>query len=678
VWGAAMEMSESEGGGSDRVRARVSHEWWRRLGQAIVGRPRDVYAPAAFAQVTVGALLAWIAVGGDLLGSCVYGPDTLGRAVTSPAMLLLVGVATLLTLAIFAAGYHRLNRRFLHGGGGYTAARALLGERTALVSGIALVLDAGVDVAISVVFCTEALAPLVPAGLHWLKLPIELLIIVALTAANVRGIREPAKLLAPILVFFVLTHLWVLGWALVGHAGNIPAQVAATPEELGRMEGHLGFLPTLRLFLVAFIASGAMYTGIECVSNAAPMLREPKARTSKRAMLLVAGVPALIIAVIVLGYVAYGVLPEGDKVLNAVLFERIAAQFAGARGAMPLLLVAAPLVAEALVLVVAAQTGFSDGPRTLAALARDRFVPRSLMRLNGRMMPERGSYFIGALAVGTTLLVGGHLGPLVAIFVVCVFVTIALSQAAMLKDALAAPSTRERTTGLLVHGAAALLALVILVGTVVTNLRTVALAAPLLIGGLAVLCWRLRRRQSAVAGGIEGGRALQLSPSSGDLVSGPAPAADGRWIVVLVGESAALGRAALAWVRRELPDAAGVTFASIALVDAETIHGAGLIREVEDTRQRELEALATEARALGFTAGVELRRAADLITGASELAIGLAHARSQSVLVVGCRAAVNGSPIDRLVRDDVAGPIAARLAKAGVPMAVLEPRAAHG
>jgi amino acid transporter len=645
---------------------------WRRLGRAIAGKPRDVYAPAAYAQITVGALLAWIAVGGDLLGSCVYGPDTLGRAVTNPALLLLVGIATLFTLAIFAVGYHRLNRRFLHGGGGYTAAHALLGERTALVSGVALVLDAGVDVAVSVVFCAEALAPLLPVGLHWMKLPFELLIIATLTAANVRGIREPLKLLAPILLFFVLTHVCVLGWGIAGHRGDLPARAAAVPADLARMKQQLGGFALLRIFAMALVASGAMYTGIECLSNAAPMLRESKVRTSKRAMLLVAGVPALVIAVILLGYVQYGVRPENDRMLNAVLFERIAAAFAGAPPALAVLLVGAPLVAEALLLIVAAQTGFTDGPRTLAALARDRFMPRSLTRLNGRMMPARGNYVVGAIATGTVLLVGGRLAPLVAIFVVCVFVTVTLSQIAMLKDAFAAPSAGQRWTGILVHGCAAALATTILVGTLLTNLETVAVAAPLLIGGLSALCWRFRSRQAAVTAPIEGAATLELAPSGS-----PPPPADVRSAIVLVGEHLGLARAVLAWVRRALPDLASVTFASVALVDAETIHALELIQAVEDQRRRELEGLAAEARAAGIAADVKVQRAADLIAGASNLALDLAGQRAGDVLVLGCRAAAGRSPLDVLARDDVAGPVAERLAKAGVAMVVLEPRPAQ-
>jgi amino acid transporter len=640
----------------------------RAIRRVVVGPGRDVYAPAIYAQVTVGALLAWIAVGGDLLGSSVYGPDTLGRAVRAPSALLVVGGATLLTLGILAAAYHRLNRRFLHGGGGYTAARALLGERPALLSGVALLLDAGVDVAVSVVFCMEALASLVPVEWHWLKLPIELAIILALTAINVRGIRESARSLAPIVALFVLTHVVILTWAVLARGPAIAAHVAAVPGDLAHLAATKGRWGTFSILLLGFVGSGAAYTGIECVSNAAPLLREPRARTSKRTMALVAGVPALIIGLFLLGYVLYDVRVEGDRALNAIFFERVAAAWAGGSPTMRTLLVLPPLVAEALLLVVAAQTGFSDGPRTLGALAADRFVPRSLLRLNARLMPERGIYLIGGIAFGTTLLVGGRLAPLVAIFVTCVFVTVSLSQIAMLKDALT-PGARS-ATGIVVHGLALTLSLIILVGTVATNLATVALAAPLLIGTLVVLCWRLRRRHLVLWHALDGAGPLPAPQVAG--TASPDEIAAARWVVALVGERPGFGQLELAWIRQHAPHALGITFASVALVDAETIHGLDRIVAVEETRGPQLEALAAQARALGLQADVALLRAGDLIAGAAALAHDLARARPPPALVVGTRLQLGPSLLDRLARDDVASPIAARLAKVDLPMVVLE------
>src|SRR4051812_23955954 len=52
----------------------------QQIRQALLGSDRDVDDPRLFQRITVGALGAWIAMGGDLLGSCVYGPDVLARS----------------------------------------------------------------------------------------------------------------------------------------------------------------------------------------------------------------------------------------------------------------------------------------------------------------------------------------------------------------------------------------------------------------------------------------------------------------------------------------------------------------------------------------------------------------------------------------------------------------------
>src|SRR4029079_662728 len=80
----------------------------RSIRQALFGNDRDVYDPHLFHRITVGAIAAWIAMGGDLLGSCVYGPDVLARQSGNFRSVLLVsGAATLVTLAILAVAYTR-------------------------------------------------------------------------------------------------------------------------------------------------------------------------------------------------------------------------------------------------------------------------------------------------------------------------------------------------------------------------------------------------------------------------------------------------------------------------------------------------------------------------------------------------------------------------------------------
>lgn len=213
---------------------------------ALFGSDRDVHDPHLFQRITVGAFAAWIAMGGDLLGSCVYGPDLLGRSSGGHRGVVFVAMcATLLTLALLALAYTRMVERFPHGGGGYTAARHVLGERLSLVSGVALVFDAALNVAVSVVTCVDAAGDALPAAWKPARLPVALLLIVLLTLLNLRGVRESIGFLAPIVALFVGSHLLVLGAALIHRSDQLAGALSAIPADLRAMNASQGTPSTL-------------------------------------------------------------------------------------------------------------------------------------------------------------------------------------------------------------------------------------------------------------------------------------------------------------------------------------------------------------------------------------------------------------------------------------------------
>ncbi|ABC80754.1 APC family permease [Anaeromyxobacter dehalogenans] len=648
----------------------------RRLRHAVLGTDRDLSDPRVLDRVTVGVLAAWIAMGGDLLGSCVYGPDVLGRASGGHrGVLVVAGLATLATLGILALAYTRMVVHFPHGGGGYTAARHAAGERAALVSGVALVLDAGLNVAVSVVACVEAAAAVLPAGWAAARLPASLALVALLAVANLRGVKESVALLAPILLAFVGSHVLVLGAALVQRAGAIPEAVAAVPGELSRLAGERGAAGALGTVVRAYALGGAIYTGLESISNGVPILREPKVRTARRTMLLLAGVPALLIAVILAGYLAFDVRPAPGTPMNAALFERVAAGLGG--GAAGRLAVAIPLLAEAALLLLAAQTGFVDGPRILGALATDRYLPRRLSRLNGRLVPAPGVLLVAIVATSATALTRAELEPLLAVFVTSVFVTFGISQWAMLRHALRRRLLRApwRADGAL-HGVALALCAVILAGTA-ASWRAGAAVTLLLVAAGAALALAIRRRYDAVARAAEtaAARAAPALPpaprpsaalSPGALIAREAPIA-----VLVLGERTALARVALAWLGRLSAGLGGVILAGASLVDADAVQGEERLRERERERRRELEAVAEEVRRAGVPVAVALRRGADLLETTAALVAELMRERPAPSVVVGFRSEPDGAAVDPLLREDFAVRLQARLQREGIPMVVV-------
>ncbi len=564
-------------------------------------------------------------MGGDLLGSCVYGPDILARAASQTA-LPFVGIATIAMLTLLAYCYTRMTAAFPGGGGGYTAAKETLGTPLALVSAMALLVDAVLNVAVSLVTCVNALAEAWPVLREW-RIALAMAFMALLTIANLRGVKESIGVLVPILLLFVVSHLVALAPGLIG-APPLPETAPHEQWSLFR----------------TFAASGAIYTGVESLSNGVPVLREPKMQTARRAMLLIAGIPALLIAAELAGYFAYGVHGQSPQTLNAVLFGRIAKQ----TGMPASLVVMLPLTAEAALLLLAAQTGFVDGPRVLAALSADGFLPRRLKRLSGRLVPAAGLAVVSIAASGALLLAGGRLAPLVVIFVTSVFITFTLTQLAMMRVC-----QRARTW---VHGAVhavtCTLCLVILLGTIASSPVLSLVCLGLVGSGVATTLMIRRRYRQRDATTV-----LMPQPQRQPLA------------VLLLDDNVQSARAALGWFKRL--GIVEVVIAGVALIDAVAVQAEDKLNALENRRKRVLDELALEARRLGLQAGVELRKGADVVDTAVELIVGIMRGRPPPSFVVAFRSAVDALAIDPLLNDDMPLRLQARLAAEHIAMVVV-------
>jgi multisubunit Na+/H+ antiporter MnhB subunit len=89
------------------------------------------------------------------------------------------------------------------------------------------------------------------------------------------------------------------------------------------------------------------------------------------------------------------------------------------------------LLSEAVLLIVAAQTGFLDGPRVLANMAVDSWVPRRFAALSERLTTHNGIILMGASATAALLYSHGAVDMLVVMYSINVFLTFSLSMFAM-------------------------------------------------------------------------------------------------------------------------------------------------------------------------------------------------------------------------------------------------------
>jgi len=96
-------------------------------------------------------------------------------------------------------------------------------------------------------------------------------------------------------------------------------------------------------------------------------------------------------------------------------------------------LVLVTLISEAVLLFVAAQTGFLDGPRVLSNMATDRWFPSRFAILSDRFVIQNGILLMGAASLLLMIFSRGAVKFLVVLYSINVFITFTLSQLGMVR-----------------------------------------------------------------------------------------------------------------------------------------------------------------------------------------------------------------------------------------------------
>ncbi len=401
----------------------------KKLKSLIIGDARDPFDEAIFHKLSLIAIFAWVGLGSDALSSASYGPEEAFLSLgTHIYLAIFVAIGIILTIFMISTSYSQIVELFPSGGGGYLVASKLLSPSFGMLSGCALLIDYVLTIAISIASGVDAILSFLPKNWQIIKLLFAFLVIVILILLNLRGIKESVLSLIPIFGLFIITHVFVIVYAFSTHVTNIPIVANSTFTDVNNVIFEVGFIGMLFLILHAYSMGAGTYTGIEAVSNAIPVLREPKIRTAKRTMRYMAISLAFMVLGLMLAYILYNVVREPGKTLNAVLFENITRSWYGGQ-----YFVIATLISEAGLLFVAAQTGFLDGPRVLANMALDRWVPTKFSTLSDRFVTQNGILIMGVAALFMIFITQGSVQLLVVLYSIAVFITFMLSQAGMVR-----------------------------------------------------------------------------------------------------------------------------------------------------------------------------------------------------------------------------------------------------
>jgi amino acid transporter len=600
----------------------------KRIRERLVGGPRNLLDPNLQHQLALIAFFAWVGLGSDGLSSSAYGPEAAYRALGSHTHLALyLTVAMVGTVFLISASYSQIIELFPSGGGGYLVATRLLSPALGLVSGCALVIDYMLTVATSVASGCDAIFSLLPPGVAGAKLGCEFVVIAGLTIVNLRGVRESVATLIPIFVAFIVTHAALIVWGIVSHGAGLPHLVGDTVLDTRGALSQLGTVGVAIVFLRAFSLGGGTFTGIEAVSNAVQVLREPRVQTAKRTMLYMATSLALTAGGILLCYLLNRVAPEPGKTLNATLWEGITRGWVVGGFDLGRVIVWVTLVSEGALLFVAAQTGFIDGPRTLSVMAIDRWVPTRFAYLSERLVTQNGVLLMSLATVALLYYTRGRVDLLIVMYSINVFITFTLSQCGMARHWWQVRKTEQhwrRRLVLAVSGSIVTAGILAVTATVkFSEGGWVTLLVTAIFAGICVL---VRRHYNQVRGLLTGLDSALMDLSLAEPAREPELAPDGPTAILCVSGFDGLGVHTLLSLQRLLPrHYRNLVFVSAGVVDSGQFKGADSMHALEAKLKSDLERYVGMARRMGYYAEYRYSLGTDPIEEIESLCVDLSR-----------------------------------------------------
>jgi len=641
--------------------------------RTIIGARKNIEDPSLFHKIALFPLLAWIGLGADGVSSSSYGPPEAFIALgpyTYLAVFLAIGTA--LTVFIISYAYTRIIEHFPSGGGGYIVATHTISERAGVVSGSALLIDYMLTITVSIAACGEAVFSFLPLSWQPYKLPFACFLILILIVINLRGVRESVLILAPIFLVFIAAHTLLLGYGLLAHAPQIVPVAATIQSGFSRDLAAIGLVGILAVFLRAYSLGGGTYTGIEAVANGMQIMREPRVKTGKRTMLYMALSLTILSAGLFACYLLWDIRPMAGQTLNAVLAGSV---FAG----WPLggLLALITIFSEAALLCVAAQTGFIDGPRVMANMAIDSWLPRSFALLSERLTMTNGILLMGGAALLLMLFTHGSVVILITMYAINVFLTFSISQYGMSRFFYKNRVTeKDWKRHIPIHLIGLVLCSTILVITIFEKMGEGGWLTIFLTSALVGLCFLIHRHYQKVTRGLRKlDILLDLMPVAGtkntDIVNPHKMTA-----VQLVTGFHGFGVNTFYSVIKNFPGIyENFIFVSIAVVDSGTFKGAAELKALSESTRKGLEKYVDLAREMGFAADYRLDIGTDVVDTAVPLCRDIAREFQNSTFFTGQLVFRHENPFHKYLHNETAFAIQRRLQYGGITTVIMPIRA---
>lgn len=369
----------------------------------------------------LGVLGGLVALSVDALSSVAYGPEAMmvvlvAGGVSALRFTVPLTLAITALLALLVVSYTQVIAAHPDGGGAYAVSKRSLGRWPALLAAASLVVDYVLTVAVSLAAGAASLASIFPSLANHV-LAVALISLAVLTAVNMFGIAESAKLLMVPVTVFVVSVVAVIVIGIVdphtkAHIGKSLAPFHAT-EAVG-----------IILLLKAFANGCSALTGIEAIANGVPAFKEPRSRTAQRTeVLLGCLLGAMLVGLAVVVHIHH-VEPRG----GVTILSQLTAGSLGKGWAFYV-----SNLAVTIVLGVAANTSFGGLPVLMSLLARDHRLPHVFYLRAEHPVYRGGILALAAAAAVLLVAVDAKINELIPLYAIGVFVGFTLSQVGLVR-----------------------------------------------------------------------------------------------------------------------------------------------------------------------------------------------------------------------------------------------------
>ena len=369
------------------------------------------------------------AFGSDNISSSAYASEELMRVlllagVGALSLTLPLTVAVVVLAAIVVTSYQQTIRAYPKGGGSYVVSSDNLGTVPGLIAGASILVDYILTVAVSASAGVAAMTSAFPA-LYDERALIAVGAVALIAWMNLRGIRESGAIFAAPVYLYVVFLFGLIAYGVYRYVmeGQPPAYVPLPMDEAHAH--HVGSQALTAFLILRAFASGAVgLTGTEAIADGVGAFKAPEARNARVTLIMMAAIFGTIFIGVSFLASWIGIVPDPREI------ETVNSQLTRALIGTGWLYYTIQFT-TALLLILAANTGFADFPRLASFMSRDKFLPTHFASRGGRLAFSNGIIVLAVVASILIIIFQGSVTALIPLYTVGVFVAFTLSQSGL-------------------------------------------------------------------------------------------------------------------------------------------------------------------------------------------------------------------------------------------------------